>query len=183
MSPAAEFHREIIVTAIAYSDHTNLVTVFLAKQRHRALGLRVIKAHAGCAHRQILTDHPVDNSFRFSDLFVGQFLKVGEVKRHFVRPDSRTSLGNMVAKYLLQRRLEQMGRRVMREDPSTTLHIQFGDDLHRIGVWYISHSPGIVNTSVAFIAHIVYPEFPAITNNCAVVTNLTTGFCIKGRFR
>ena len=94
-------------------DHPHPLAVFLAEQRHRPQLLGLGAVHLQPAHRQALLDPVVDAILDLAQLLGAERLAVGEVEAQLVGADGGAGLAHVGAETLPQRRVQQVGRRVV----------------------------------------------------------------------
>ena len=108
MGAAAELARDAVDL-----DHAHPLAVFLAEQRHRAELLGLGAVHLQPAHRPALLDPLVDAVLDRAQLLGAERLAVGEVEAQLVGAHRRARLADVGAEPLAQRRVQQVGRRVV----------------------------------------------------------------------
>ena len=125
MGAAAQFDR-VAAPACAsatHRKHANFVAIFLAEQRHCARLDRVVRAHQAGADGFVGADFGVHLGLDRGDILIGQRLGMREVEAQAVFGDQRTLLGHMLAKPVAERRMHQVGRRVVGADLVAPLDI------------------------------------------------------------
>ena len=92
------------------AHYAHLVAVLLAEEGNGTHLASLIERHlAMLIERNVLTNHVVDKALHLTQFFVSDLLEVAEVKAQGVGRDIGTLLFDMVAKYLLQCIVEQVG--------------------------------------------------------------------------
>ena len=104
MSTTAKLGREI-----AHLNHTDLLTILFAKQRHSAGLLRFIQSHLLCYNIQILLDLLIYQLLNLFDLLRSHGREMGKVKTESVRSYQGAGLLYMVTEDAAQCLLKQMG--------------------------------------------------------------------------
>ncbi len=114
------------------AHHAYLVTVLLAEECDSSHLLCFFKRSvAVLIKRQVLAYHVIDDAFGTAQLFVGNFLEVGEVEAQRVGTDVRTFLFHMVAQHLLQCIVQKVGCRVVGSAAVALVRINAG---HEVGL-------------------------------------------------
>ena len=104
MSTTAKLGREI-----AHLNHTNLLTILFAKQRHSAGLLRFIQTHLLCYNIQVLLNLLVYQLLNLLDLLRSHSGEMGKVETKSVRSNQGTSLLHMVTENDTQCLLQKVG--------------------------------------------------------------------------
>ena len=100
--------------AVADLDHSHLVAVLLAEQRHRAELLGLVAGGDDRVDVVVVGDPAVDAVLDGGDVLRRQRLAVREVEAKLVRANGRSRLTDVVAEPLAQRGVQQVGCGVMR---------------------------------------------------------------------
>ena len=94
--------------ALAHADDADLFAVFLAEQRKRALGDRLVGTHQMRLHRGVLQYHGVGKVLHRADLSRRHRPRMGEVEAEPPGLDQRALLRNVQPKHLAQRLVQEM---------------------------------------------------------------------------
>jgi hypothetical protein len=94
-------------------EHADAVAVFLAEQRGRAAGDRLVEGHHACGGRLVAQDLRVDPRLDRADLVRGHRCVVREVEAGLVGVDQRALLLDVRTEHRTQRRVHQVGGRVV----------------------------------------------------------------------
>ena len=104
------------VRILAHRHDAHLVAVFLAEQRARAGGARVVERHQPRRHRRVLQHIVVGDVLDPLDLLGRHRLRMREVEAQPVGRDQRALLRDVIAQHLAQRLVQQMRRRMVAAD-------------------------------------------------------------------
>ena len=97
--------------------HAHLVAVFVAEERDGPGGHGLLAIHHGLAHLPVLQDDSVDAVLHLPDLGSGHGLHVVEVEAQPIRPHVGARLSRVRAQHLLERRVQQVRRRMVPHGP------------------------------------------------------------------
>ena len=108
---AAQLHAEA-----GHRDDAHLVAVFLAEERHRAGGDRLLRRlHVGL-HGRVLQHLLVDDPLDLEELLAREGAEVDEVEAQAIGRDERSRLLHVRAEHLAQRGMEQVRGGVVAPD-------------------------------------------------------------------
>ena len=100
--------------ALAHADDADLVAVFLAEQRHRALGDRLVGASSDASRpAEFCRIMALTRSSTARDLRWRHRPRMGEIEAQPLGRDQRALLRHVRPKHLAQRLVQQMGGRVV----------------------------------------------------------------------
>ena len=120
---AAQLDRIVGVAVAAHRQHAHLVAIFLAEQRHRARGNRLVGGHQPRRDRLVGADLGIHLGLDRVDLLARQRLGVREIEPEMVGRDQAALLGDVRAQMPAQRGVEQMRRAMIGADPVAALGI------------------------------------------------------------
>src|SRR5690606_38341860 len=109
-------------------DHSNDVAVLLAEERHGATIDRLPVAHPADADVRIRPDRLVDQPLDLGTLILRERTGVREVEPQTIRRNQRTLLEDVLAEDPSQRRVQQVGRRVVTLRIPTSRRLDLGVD-------------------------------------------------------
>ena len=108
MRSATKLDGIIGVWRSAHREHSNLVAIFLAEQRHGARGDRFVGSHQARSDCLVAANLRIHVSFHLLDFLPGQRFRVREIEPEVVRSDQASLLGDMGAETMPKRGMEQV---------------------------------------------------------------------------
>ena len=123
--------------APAHADDADLLAVFLAEQRQRPLGDRLVGAHQMGLDRGVLQHHGVGEILHRLDLRLRHRPRMGEIEPEPPGLNQRTLLRHVKPKHLAQRLVQEVGGGVIgaRRGAAGMIDLEIDDlaDLQRAG--------------------------------------------------
>src|SRR5690606_3887069 len=174
----AQLNGEVVHT---HGEYAHFIVVFFTKQCHGAGFTGVVDVHQTGGHFGVGTDLSVDNGFDLRDFFRFYAFQMREVKTQFVIRHQRAFLAHMLAQHFAQRRMQQVGRRVVNSCRLTFFSIHAGGQL--IANFHTAfHQHAFVQMVFTFFAGVLHLEHHAIGFQETAVAGLTTAFGVEGGF-
>ena len=183
MGAAAQLDRpaERVAAALAHRDDAHLVAVFLAEQRARAGGARIVERHQPRGHRRILQHEVVGDVLDLLDLLRRHRLRMREVEAQPVGRDQRALLRDVIAEHLAQRLVQQMRRRMVAADGAAARVIDLerkrGAGLQRA----LLHRADVHEQVAGLLLRVGDAEAHAVGGHHAGVADLAAGLAIERR--
>ena len=174
VSTAAKLCREV-----AHFNHTNLLAVFFAKQRHSARFLRFIQTHLLCYNIQAFLNLLIDQLLNLLNLFCCHGREMSKVEAQPVRSDQRTGLLNVFAQHGAKRLLQQMRRAVVLLCGTAALRIYAQGHILSCGQHAGNHLPYMADLAALQMNSILHPEGAVRTHDHTVVAALSSHSTIK----
>ena len=177
MGAAAEFHRHV-----PDADHPHNVPVLLAEQGHGAQLAGLLDGHFPHHRLQPLHDPQVDQSLHLPELVARQGGEMGEVEPHPAAGDQLARLLHMIAQHPAQRRLQQMGRRVVAHGGRAADPVHLGR--HRVprAQQPLLHHAAVQEHAPGRLAGLAHKEQPVAVFHRARVPRLAAAFGVEGGF-
>ena len=171
-----------LYAVVSHADHPNDVAVFLTEQGHRAHILRLLNRHLLHLDWQEFVDVSVYDIFYLSNFSIGHCLEVVEVESQVVLIHIGSGLHDVVAKYIPECLLQQVGGTVSSGDaiPLYGVNLQghpvaFGYGIHFFAVIGVHN----VEENAVFFYHIHDVIF-CIPNCCdSRIVKLSAAGCIE----
>ena len=110
---AAQLDREGRALPLSHREHADLLAVLLAKQRQRPGLDRGLGRHQAGLHRPVGLDLARDGVLDGCDVVVAERRRLGDVEAQPVGRHQRALLGHVIAKASMERRVQEMSRRVI----------------------------------------------------------------------
>ena len=177
MGTAAEFY-----AVVPHADHPNDVAVFLTEQGHRAHILRFLNRHLLHLNRQEFVDVSVYDIFYLSNFFTGHCLEVVEVESQVVLIHIGSGLHDVVAQYIPECLLQQVGGTVSSGDaiPLYGVNLQgypvaFGYCIHFFAVIGVHN----VEENAVFFYHIHDVIFRISCSHDTRIVELAAAGCVE----
>ncbi len=121
MGAAAQFDAVGAVVLDPHRQDADLVAIFLAEQRHRALGDRLVRAHQAGRDRLVVADVRIHLGLDRGDVVGAERAVVREVEAEAVGRDQAALLRHVRAEPVAQRGVEQVGRAMIGADRAAAL--------------------------------------------------------------
>ena len=152
------------------------VAVLLGEKGHGARGDRVLIGHLPRLDGEVLPDVLVDLFFYMGERVIRDRAMMAEVEPQAVGRHDRAGLADVGAEHLAERRVHQMGRRMVALDVTASRLIDLG---HRgRGLERFAESPD--NGALAVhLLDIFDGQLPAVTFDHAGIADLTTGLGVE----
>ena len=113
MGAAAKLDRIGPVALLAHGDDTYFIAIFFAEQSERAVLHRLVRRHQARRQAGIFANADIDFGLDRALLRIAHRLGVADIETQALGCDERALLGDMIAEMPTQRRVQQMGRRVV----------------------------------------------------------------------
>ena len=174
MGTTTQFHRPV-----THVNHTNSVAVLLAKQSGSTGCLSILDGHLTNIHIIAFQHRILHDQIDLAHFLCSNCGIVGKVKAQMVGFNQRTCLMHMITQHSGQCLLQQMGRRVGTHDGLSAIHVDGSNHniihLHGAG----NHSTMVQILTCLVLLDICHFKAAITTENYAMVSNLTTHFCIE----
>ena len=165
----------------AHGDDADLVAIFLAEQRQRALRDGLIRRHQMGLHRLVLQDHRVDEILDRDDLFVGHGFLMREVESEPARLDQRALLRHVRSQHFAERFVQEVGRGMVRAGrgaaPMIDIEIDRVADFQRARL----DDAMMQEEAVQLFLRVLDLEGRFGTGDAAAIADLAAGLAIEGR--
>src|SRR5438445_5795064 len=115
-----------LARVLANRDDAHLVAVLLVEHHDRTHLARLLHGHDLPPHRQVVHAAIVDDAGHLSNLLAVNRARIVEVEAQLVGTDVRALLARALAEHVLQRAVQEVGRRVMSSRAIATRRIHLG---------------------------------------------------------
>ncbi len=166
---------------LAHRHDADFIAVFLAEQRHRAFGDRIVDAHQAGRDGCVLQDDDIGHLLDLSQLFRRHRLRMRDVETQALGRHQRALLGHVSAEHLAQRLVQQMCRRMVGTQARTASVID--SQGNRIADLQRAFRNGchMDEHALTLLLGVGHTELGIVGRNEAGIAHLAAGFAVERR--